>query len=383
MINSQHIYQDGHWAPGIQANHNAQLVLLFGSRQLAADQAIRSQISSHFPNAEIMGCTTSGEVIDTQIYDESLCLTAIEFSRSQVKVHTVDINNAPKDAAKTLAEHFNQEGLKSVFVLSDGQMVNGTDLTNTLQDILPEGTIITGGLAGDGTNFSETILWHNSDYGSGKIIGCGFYGDHLQVNHGSMGGWDSFGPKRLITKSQDNILYSVDNKPALDLYKTYLGEHAKDLPASALLFPLLITGNQDKPEVIRTILNINTDDNSMIFAGDIPEGCYAQLMKANFDRLIDGAESAAINAINNNLTEQQNLAEQHDGLIIMISCVGRRLLLKQRTEEELEAVKEVFGDSNSYTGFYSYGEISPLVKGGKCGLHNQTMTITSLFEIDE
>lgn len=383
MINSQHIYQDDHWIPDIQANHNAQLVLLFGSRKLAADQAIRNQIASHYPNAEIIGCTTSGEVLDTRIYDESLCLTAIEFSRSQVEVHTVDINNAPENAAKALAEHFKQEGLKSIFVLSDGQMVNGTDLTNTLQDILPEGTIITGGLAGDGTEFSETVLWHNSDYGSGKIIACGFYGDHLRVAHGSMGGWDSFGPKRLITKSQDNILYSLDNKPALDLYKTYLGEHAKDLPASALLFPLLITDSQDRPEVIRTILNINTDDNSMIFAGDIPEGSYAQLMKANFDRLIDGAENAAINAINNSLTEQQNLAEQHNGLIIMISCVGRRLLLKQRTEEELEAVKDVFGESNLYTGFYSYGEISPLVKGGKCGLHNQTMTITSLFEIDE
>jgi hypothetical protein len=129
--------------------------------------------------------------------------------------------------------------------------------------------------------------------------------------------------------------------------------------------------------VIRTILNINKDDHSMIFAGDIPEGCYAQLMKANFDRLIDGAEIAAKNAIDSNLTEVQN------GLVIMISCVGRHLLLKQRTEEELEAVKEVFGESNRYTGFYSYGEISPLIKGGKCGLHNQTMTITSLFEIDE
>ena len=377
MINSQHIYQDEHWTPNIQANHNAQLVLLFGSRQMAADQAIRSHIASHYPNADIIGCTTSGEILDTQIYDESLCLTAIEFSRSQVEVHTVDINNAPENAAKELADHFQKEGLKSFFVLSDGQMVNGTDLTNTLQDILPEGTIITGGLAGDGTEFSETILWHNSDYGSGKIIGCGFYGDHLRVAHGSMGGWDSFGPKRLITKSQDNILYSLDNKPALDLYKTYLGEHAKDLPASALLFPLLITDNQDNPEVIRTILNINTDDNSMIFAGEIPEGCYAQLMKANFDRLIDGAESAARNAIDSRLAEQQN------GLIIMISCVGRRLLLKQRTEEELEAVKDIFGESNLYTGFYSYGEISPLIKGGKCGLHNQTMTITSLFEIDE
>lgn len=377
MITYQSIYQDKHWTPKIESNLNVQLVLLFGGRKLAADQAIRNHIASQYPNADIIGCTTAGEVIDVQVYDESLCLTAIEFNSSKVEVHTVNINNDPANAPKELADFFQKEGLKSFFVLSDGQMINGTDLTNTLQNLLPEDTIITGGLAGDGTDFSETILWHNSDYGSGKIIGCGFYGEQLRVNHGSMGGWDPFGPKRLITRSQDNILYSLDDKPALDLYKTYLGEHAKDLPASALLFPLLITGNQDNPKVIRTILNINKDDHSMIFAGDIPEGCYAQLMKTNFERLIDGAEIAAKNTLDSSVTEVKN------GLAIMISCVGRRLLLKQRTEEELEAVKEVFGESNHYTGFYSYGEISPLIKGGKCGLHNQTMTITSLFEIDE
>ena len=379
MITQQSIYKDNHWSPKLSKNSNAQLVLVFGSRSLATDESIYQNIKASFPSAEIMGCTTSGEILDTQIYDETLCLTAVEFKSSEVDVYSVDINSDPSDAPKRLAAHFKKEGLKSLFVLSDGQMVNGTDLANTLQDLLPEGTVITGGLAGDGTNFTETILWHNSNYGSGKIIGCGFYGENLRVAHGSMGGWDPFGPKRLITKSYDNILYSLDDKPALELYKTYLGEHAQNLPASALLFPLLITNSDNNPEVIRTILNINEHDNSMIFAGDIPENSYAQLMKANFERLIDGAETAAKNTITSSLSDHK----MENGLVLMISCVGRRLVLNQRTEEEVEAVKEAFGDYNHYTGFYSYGEISPLVKGGKCGLHNQTMTITSFFETDE
>lgn len=379
MNTFQSIYQDQSWSPALQANTNTQLVLLFGSRTLASDDTIFNQISSQYPNAQIIGCTTSGEILDTKIYDDSLCLTAIEFKSSKVDVHTVNINSNPAKACKDLAEYFKDKQLKSLFVLSDGQMVNGTDLVNTLQDILPNDTIITGGLAGDGTDFSETILWHNTERGSGKIIGCGFTGDKLSVGHGSMGGWDPFGPKRLVTKSYDNILYSLDDKPALELYKTYLGDHAQDLPSSALLFPLLVTTDDDKPDVIRTILNINEHDHSMIFAGDIPEGSYAQLMRANFDRLIDGAESAAKNTLESVIGNQ----EQKNGLILMVSCVGRRLVLKQRSEEETEAVKETFGDSNCYTGFYSYGEISPLITGGKCGLHNQTMTITSLFEINE
>jgi hypothetical protein len=379
MNTFQSVYQQQSWGPNLQPNSKAQLVLLFGSRMLATNVDIQNNLAAKYPNAEIIGCTTSGEISDTRIYDESLCLTAVEFKSSEIDVFTVNITSDPSYAFKELAEHFSKPNLKSLFVISDGQMVNGTDLVNTLQDILPKDTVITGGLAGDGTNFSETILWHNTDSGHGKIIGCGFYGKNLKVGHGSMGGWDPFGPKRVVTKSYDNILYSLDHKPALELYRNYLGEHAKKLPASALLFPLLISQENDQPNVIRTILNINEHDNSMIFAGDIPEGAYAQLMKANFERLIDGAETAAKNTSLSILAEHK----QQNGLVIMVSCVGRRLVLNQRAEEEVEAVKETFGESNTYTGFYSYGEISPLVKGGKCGLHNQTMTITSLFEIDE
>jgi hypothetical protein len=379
MNTFQSVYQQHAWGPMLQANNKAQLVLLFGSRTLAADVEIQKKIAAQYPNAQIIGCTTSGEILDTHIYDESLCLTAVEFKSTEVEVLTVDINSDPSSAFKKLAEHFNKDHLKSLFVLSDGQMVNGTDLVNTLQNILPKDTVITGGLAGDGTNFTETILWHNSNQGHGKIIGCGFYGKNLRVGHGSMGGWDPFGPKRAVTKSFNNILYSLDNNPALELYRNYLGDHAKDLPGSALLFPLLISQNNDQPDVIRTILNINEHENSMIFAGDIPEGAFAQLMKANFERLIDGAETAAKNTSQSGLNDHK----QQNGLVIMVSCVGRRLVLNQRTEEEVEAVKDTFGDTNTYTGFYSYGEISPLVKGGKCGLHNQTMTITSFFEIDE
>jgi hypothetical protein len=379
MNTFQSVYQQQVWGPELQPNDKAQLVLIFGSRTLAKSIDIQKNIASQYPNAQIIGCTTSGEISDTRIYDESLCLTAIEFKSSKIDVFTVDINSDPSSAFRRLAEHFNNSDLKSLFVLSDGQMVNGTDLVNTLQDMLPKDTVITGGLAGDGTNFSETILWHNENCGHGKIIGCGFYGDNLRVGHGSMGGWDPFGPKRMVTKSYGNILYALDDKPALELYRNYLGDHAKSLPASALLFPLLISQENDQPDVIRTILNINEHDKSMIFAGDIPEGSYAQLMKANFERLIDGAEIAAKNTALSILDEHK----QQDGLLLMVSCVGRRLVLNQRTEEEVEAVKDTFGDNNTYAGFYSYGEISPLVQGGKCGLHNQTMTITSFFEIDE
>lgn len=374
MKTYQNIYRKGSWESPLSSK-NAQLVLLFGDRTLATNDDIRNEISAAFPAAEIVGCTTSGEISGNEIYDDSLCLTGISFESSSVSVKRVVLDDqGVSSAAKNIAKQLDHNGLKYVLVLSDGQKVNGTDLIRGLKEALPANVCITGGLAGDGTRFQETIVWHNEEAHSGQIVVCGFYGPDFRVGHGSMGGWDPFGPERLITKSKSNVLYTLDEKPALELYKSYLDDHAKDLPSSALLFPLLVKLENEKESVIRTILNINEEDNSMIFAGDVPEGATAQLMRANFDRLIDGAEGAAETALKHHANFDGN------GLALLISCVGRRLVLNQRVEEELESVHDVFGDNWSYTGFYSYGEISPVVGGEACALHNQTMTITTIFE---
>jgi hypothetical protein len=125
--------------------------------------------------------------------------------------------------------------------------------------------------------------------------------------------------------------------------------------------------------VVRTILAVDKAEQSLTFAGDVPAGAYARLMKANFDRLIDGAHGAAEHAV----AAPGGVAP---GLALLISCVGRRLVLHQRVEEEIEAAREVLGVGVTFAGFYSYGEISPFTPQARCELHNQTMTITTLGE---
>jgi len=125
---------------------------------------------------------------------------------------------------------------------------------------------------------------------------------------------------------------------------------------------------------VRTIQSINEEDQSMIFAGDIPEGSKVRFMKANFDRLIDAASLAA-------KTSLTTLQEMSPKVAILISCVGRKLILGSRIDEEVEAVREILGQGTLITGFYSYGEISPVNESTKCELHNQTMTITCFEEI--
>lgn len=348
------------------------LVLAFGSPEVLSTEAYNT-IRKNYPDADILMSSTAGEIIDTEVCDHTISLTAICFEKTAVKTAIIDITEARNsfDAGQSLGRALDPADLNNILVISDGQKVNGSELVLGLQKSLPPYVIITGGLAGDGARFQSTLVGLNNAPSEGKIVAIGFYGEALSVTYGSVGGWDVFGPERLITRSDANILYELDGKPALDIYKLYLGDYANELPGSGLLFPLSIRMSEAHA-VVRTILGINEEDKSVIFAGNMPEGTYAQLMKASSDRLIEGASDAAQNSI-------QGIKGQPD-LAILISCVGRKLVLDQRIEEEVEVVKAIYGNDTAITGFYSYGEISPSLNSVICDLHNQTMTITTLTE---
>lgn len=353
------------------------LILVFASRKMLLDSSLVKLLKKEYSKTIITGCSTSGEINGVNVNDDSFVATAIKFEKTKIQYHKVQISdfNSSKQAGEELVKNLINADLKHVFVLSEGLKVNGTELVNGMRNILPEGVNATGGLAGDGADFEQTLVVTNEgDALSEVITAIGFYGDSIQIGYGSLGGWDSFGIERSVTKSNGNILYEIDNLPALELYKSFLGEKAHDLPASGLLFPLSMRTEESDVPVVRTILAVNEEEQSLTFAGDIPEGSYVKLMKANTDRLVNGAEDAAEVSIN-------PLTDKTAELAILISCVGRKLVLKQMVEEEVEAVQEVVGENAILTGFYSYGEMAPFLTGAKCELHNQTMTITTFREI--
>ena len=361
---------------GEEKLENANLVLVFGATSNIKNSANFTQLKNKFSIAIFIGSSTSGEILGINVFDDTIIATAIQFEKTKIVYESIEIASAEESykAGESLMNLFPKEELKHVFVLSDGLNVNGSELVKGLRTNLPEGISVTGGLAGDGADFKETfIVTENAESQSKIVAALGFYGNSINIGYGSLGGWDSFGIERLVTKSKNNVLFELDGKPALDLYKSFLGEeYAKDLPASGLLFPLNLRVKQDDTPVVRTILAVNEEAQSLTFAGDIPEGSYVRLMKANFDRLIDGAVGAANSTILNNSNPE---------LAILISCVGRKLVLKQLIEEEVEGVSEVLGKNTTLCGFYSYGEISPFSKDAKCELHNQTMTITTFKEL--
>ena len=359
-----------------QLQDTAQLVLAFGSREALTNPERYQELRKFYPTANILCSSTSGEILGSQVYDNSIVVTAIYFEKTSLKVAHTTIANMKDSYAhgKKLLEELQSKDLNHLFVLSDGHLVNGSELVKGLSDSLVQPIPTTGGLAGDGSLFQRTLVGLNEPPSEGKIVAVGFYGKNLKVGHGSKGGWDSFGPERIVTRSEGNVLYEVDGQSALELYKKYLGQYAQDLPMSALLFPLSLKLAESNEVLVRTVLSVDEQKKCMIFAGDIPEGSYVQLMRANFDRLIDGAISAADHCLSsiNSFTPE---------LAILISCVGRKLVLSHRIEEEVEEAKRILGEGAAIVGFYSYGEISPLVKSAKCELHNQTMTITAYQEV--
>lgn len=351
------------------------MVLVFGSPAFHhAAEPIRALVSA-YPHSHIIGCSSAGEIFGASVHDESLSVCVVRFAATRLASAITPCASAERsfDAGKSLGNDLYRPDLRNIFILSDGLNVNGSELVKGINTTVSQSVVVTGGLAGDGNRFEQTWVLKDGQPQSGYITALGFYGDRIHIGHGSKGGWDAFGLERRVTRSEGNRLYELDDKPALELYKKYLGDQAANLPAAGLFFPLALreSANADK-SIVRTILAVDEATNSLIFAGDIPQGSLAQLMKANFERLIDGASEAA--SLSATLLKGNNPT-----LCLTISCVGRRLVLGERADEELEAALQMLPEATQQVGFYSYGEISPYASG-YCDLHNQTMTLTIIQE---
>lgn len=357
------------------------LVLAFGSTSLLNHRGPLEDLRAAFPNSLLMGCSSAGEIAGSNVGDDGLSVVVAQFDTTRLTAASTSVRGPTdsQDAGHRLAAQLPHDGLHAVFVLSTGLNVNGAGLVRGITASLPKNVIVSGGLAADGSRFERTWVLDNTGLHENAVAAVGFYGNSVRVSHGCVGGWTEFGPGRTVTRSTENILHELDGQPALALYKHYLGERAADLPGSALLFPLALRiegGSSDA--VVRTILGVDEATQSMTFAGDIPHGASVRLMRTTVDRLVTGAEEAAQHA--RRLHDPARPVRDGSTLALIVSCVGRRLVMGERTEEEVEAVVENLPEGTVHAGFYSYGEISPANGQTGAQLHNQTITLTVLSE---
>ncbi len=376
MKTSQHV-----WPPGtaLDTQPHQDLVFAFGDDALMADPASFAQVREAYPGAHLVGCSSCGDVAGEAVHDGSVVLTAVQFENT--RVHVACASRLPREDDVALGARLAgkiapvRDGLPlaHVLMLSDGVHLNGTRLVAGVGAVLPPGVAVTGGLAGDGVQFVHTPVWGEGVLEVPAVVALGFYSEKLRVGWGAVGGWRPFGPDRLVTRAEGNVLYTLDDQPALDLYERYLGPHAEGLPGTGLLFPLSIRKSAEGREIVRSTLGIDREARSLTFAGEVPEGTFARFMRTNNERLTDGATEAAEEAV-------EGLRSAPVELAILVSCVGRRLVMGPRTEDELEAVASVFGREACIAGFYSHGELAPFGGALQCDLHNQTMTVTVFSE---
>jgi hypothetical protein len=358
---------------------SANLVLAFGSIKRFNEGKLQGFLKSRYPTAQLVGCTTSGEISPNGVFDDSIQITAIQWEKTVQRVAQTKMNGMQSsfEAAAGLAKQLKADSLRTVLVISDGLNVNGSELLKGFQSVLGEIPIV-GGLAGDGGAFVKTLQLFNDTISNNLVIAVGLYGPALITSSGALGGWKPYGPPRTVTKSEKNVVFEMDGKPALPLYRMYIGEaFSKGLPGTGLKFPLAVIeeGKRDV-EKIRTLLAIDSKNNSLTFAGNVEEGETVRLCQTNHDKLVDGAGAAA-NLVMDGLSANKT---NQTGLALCVSCVGRKGVMAELVGDEIKLVKQILGPQTSITGFYSYGELAPRPNTTDSVLHNQTMTIGYLSE---
>ena len=373
-----HWLPDSGWNPPLASKvaQTAQIVFLFGSFEIVSSPEWLGHVRRTFPQAHIVGCTTGGEIHGVRVSDDTAVVTAVYLRKSSIQTTLVRVEGeeASYRAGKQLIEQLDPVGLRHVFIVSDGLLVNGSDLLAGVNEALPTGVSASGGFAGDGHRFERAWVWCDTAPAQSTAVAIGFYGADLRIGLSSTGGWGPFGPDRLVTRAHKNVLYEVDGRPVLALFKEYLGEYASQLPSVGLLYPLELRDPKGETRYLRSLLGIDEAEQSIKFAGNIREGWLSRFMVGDIEDLISGTPAAA--------RQSWPVA----GLIppelsLIVSCAGRRAVLKQRVEEEVDGVREVFGTSTALAGFYSYGEIAAGGFRTACELHNETMSITSLSEV--
>lgn len=373
----QHWTIDSGWTPrsGEPPLADAQLVLAFGGGDTLLDPELLSHLRRSYPMAAIVGCSTAGEICGDWVYDDSLVATALAFERTTVRAASIEIPT-PRDSeamGRALARRLADPSLAHVLLLAEGMHVDQAALVYGMNETLGPGIGITGGFAGDSVHFRRTLVLGDGVVGERRAVAVGLYGSAVLVGYGTLGGWDPFGPARLVTRSAGNVAYEMDGEPALDIYARYLGEDAPALPASALRFPFSMRVPGRPGEVVRTVCAVDWNEKSLTFPGDVPEGATLRMLRANVERLIDAASTAAT-------VSTARLPGTRAEFAMLVSCVGRKLLMGQHVDEEVECVRAILGRDAVCAGFYSYGEVAPLVPNSPAALHNQTLTITTFAE---
>ncbi len=376
VVSTYYTHASGWHEPLPDLDSPQTLVLVFGEAEYQSYHHVLSELQKKYPTSIMAGCSTLAGIYNESLMEHALVVSVIRFDKTRLLFTAAEqyYGDSSWQAGQQLARQLTAPDLRGVIVLADGLHTHGTKLIQGMASLLdPYEVKIVGGLASDPFKFVSTWVLVNGAPASHMVSAIGFYGDDIVFASDSRDGFKPFGAERIITRADDRVLYEIDGRPALELYKEYLGDHAAKLPLSALNFPLAIWHEDKRHYAVRVPISVNEETQSLHFIADIPEGYKTQLMFGNMDNLLDGVEAVAQSLAN-------TLPEDVPVLAFTISCTVHKLIMGDDTDQELASVMDELSPGSQQIGCYTFGELAPTEQSGGCSLHNATMTLAIMYE---
>ncbi len=351
----------------------ASFVLVFASRTMLESSAWIDTIQDRYKNVPVVSCSSSGMIYQSALKEDEVSGIAVQLEKTIVRIESkqlADFSDS-KEMGHQLGTDLMEPDLKHVLLFSDGWLVNGSELIDGIYGALSEAVTVGGGFAGDGANFSRTLIGLNQQIERGMVVAIGMYGENLSVGFGKHGGWNEFGEEMEVTEVNGREIVQLDNQSVLSLYREFLGEDADGLPGKALMYPLAVKLPDFPNPLVRTVMNIDDLEGTIATGQPVPKGAKIQFMRAKFDNIIKGVEQAAEESLKNHISTPE--------FALVVSCIGRKLLFGKQIEEEIAIVKQALGNTPIVSGFYSNGEIC-MDERGLAELHHQYLTVTTFKE---
>lgn len=324
-------------------------------------QNILHTLSIALPDAKVIGTSTSGEILDGKMQDNSISLSFAVFENTKIKTYYAPIVDF--DSGKKMAEDIMEPNTKAIISFSESLKSDPPSFFKGFESINNE-VIIAGGNAGDNENFKKTfVIKDNHIYFEGIVL-CTLVSESLLVHNDYTLNWTPIGSELTITKAQGNIVSEINNQPILEIYKYYFGDDIeKDLPNSIVDFPLI--KNENGIDIARSLLML-LEDQSFFYAGQFSVGDKVRFAIGNVNEVLENAHNFS-----------QEVSKKSSEGIFVYSCSVRRNFLKSELENEFKLLNTIAPCS----GFLTYGEFYNTGKSNQ--VLNITTTILSLSEVDK
>jgi hypothetical protein len=361
-------------AQSMNDGYRPTLAIVFMSIKLDID-AVCALMDQH--EIQVFGATSSGEFTGSDIEEESMVIMLLDIPTAYFKLAFFEaVDKDDFNVAKQLGEEGRKTFTRAAFIIASGWVneIDGEEIIRGIQSGYGDDAIIFGGMAGDDQTLTGPMVFTKGKRSTTGLMGLIIDLDKMDITGVATCGWKPIGITKTITKSKGNIVYTIDDQPALDLVMKYLGLSLSDEPMNNTVFSLgayypLQLERENAPSVMRTAMLGNTADRSLVCAGKIPQGSRVRFsLPPDFD---------VIDTVVNDCTQVKEEELQQADAVLVFSCISRYLSFGVMTREELERVNEVW--KAPMIGFFSYGEYGKS-KTGKHEFHNNTCCVVALKE---